>query len=578
MKKLRWRLFLNFLLQFILIAASMLLVILFTLIFAVLFFTQNYSQHNYYQAMIEAISMDTGNSFTELEMTDGWDKNLSKDNVWVQIINEDGHVIDSGNVPSNIPKFYSHNDLITLKESKELYGYSLVFYLETTYKDNYLFILGYEDRANQLLHQIVQNYGRAGYISDKDVPYVQAILEKNEGKLEIYDSSDTLQLTIGEDIDSGKPIDVFVRDEYPDTFSTKETTYQDPDSGVLWVLYTPNENNKEIEFNEARNVLIAFAVTAFIVLFITILVSIWNGFRYGNPLFIFTNFLSRLGDEQYEEVLTSREKKQIFKRNGKVKFRYRLYKEVFQAFYTMAEKLNSSKKERELLEKSREEWMVGISHDLRTPLTTMQGYGKLLENEGYDWTKEELTEIGKTINDKSEYMVRLIEDFTLSFHLKNDNNHFLFESVELNAFLKAITEKYFNDRTIEDYAINVHLLNYEVYLSMNKRLFERMMDNLIYNAIKHNPKNTTIDIHVVDVTESDQIMITISDNGVGMDESTKQHLFDRFYRGTNTDERVEGTGLGMSIALQIAKLHKGDFQVESEENEGTTISVSLPIE
>jgi signal transduction histidine kinase len=110
---------------------------------------------------------------------------------------------------------------------------------------------------------------------------------------------------------------------------------------------------------------------------------------------------------------------------------------------------------------------------------------------------------------------------------------------------------------------------------INQRLFERMMENLIYNAIKHNPPGTRISIILMENEENQALRIIVQDNGVGMEESTRNHLFDRFYRGTNTDERLEGTGLGMAIAMQIVQLHDGMITVVSEIGAGTKVCVTL---
>lgn len=555
----------------------MLFLILITLMFAVIFLTKDYSEQNYYQAMIESISMDTGNSLRDLHMADGWDDNLEENDVWVQIIDEYGNVMESGNVPDDVPNHYSQYDLITMKQTKEINGYSLAFYLETFYEENYLFLLGYEDFGNHLLQTIREDYGENGQISDSHIPEVERILNDSNGKLEIFDSNETLLLTIGKDLKvKEKPLNVFLRASSPNTFTTNQYSYKDPESDTLWVLYTPNDNAKELELKQYHDLGIAFAITGIIVLFITIMISIWNGFRYGHPLFIFSNWLGRMGNQEYGEVLTAQEKKQVYKRNGKLKIRYRLFKEVFQAFYEMAEKLDQSKKEREQLERTREEWMAGISHDLRTPLSTIQGYGNLLESSHYDWSKQELADIGETIKNKSEYMLRLIEDFTLSFQLKNASDAILLEKRKINQLMNDLIQKYKQDRTIEGYSLHFTPLDKDVEVQINKRLFERLIDNLIYNAINHNPSGTNIEVLLAQ-SPANELKLTIKDDGIGMDERTKQHLFDRYYRGTNTDEKVEGTGLGMSIALQIAVAHQGEVQVDSKVNEGTSVSVTLPL-
>ncbi|WP_313801525.1 HAMP domain-containing sensor histidine kinase [Cytobacillus sp.] len=579
MNRLRRRLFLHFSLQFISLAVAIIILFLFILLIAVLWITKDESKYNYYQTKVESISMNTGNSLKEISMVDGWDKDFARDGIWVQIINHNGEVIESGNVPDTIPNQYSEHDLHKMQETNELQGYSLTFFLETLYDEPYLFVLGYEDEARKLLQQIAAEFGKDGMVPKAHLKQVEDRLLSIDGYLKIYDANENLVQSFGSalDIDEELPLDIFVRKMAPDIYSTKTTIVKDPQTQALWVLYTPNENKQEIKLDSMKDIIIAFAASGVIVLVITIIISFWNGFRYGNPLFIFTSWLSRMGTGNYNEVLTEKEKKLIFRKNGKVRLKYRLYAEVFQAFYAMAEKLAASTKEREQLEKTREEWMTGISHDLRTPLTTMQGYGSLLESGQYDWSKQELEDIGRTIGEKSAYMLTLIEDFSLSFRLKNNASLVDFQLIEVNQLLLSIVSKFNEDRTLAGYQLSFSPLNHRVSLQIAKRWFERMMDNLIYNAIIHNPSGTAIKIIMEEDRISGLLKIMIKDNGIGMDEETRKYLFNRYYRGTNTDERVEGSGLGMSIAMQIAELHKGEIIVDSEINKGTQVTVSLPL-
>ncbi|WP_102273141.1 sensor histidine kinase [Cytobacillus massiliigabonensis] len=579
MNRLRRRLFLHFSLQFISLAVAIIILFFFILLIAVVWITKDESKYNYYQTKIESISMNTGNSLKEVTMLDGWDKDLAEEGIWVQIIDHKGDVIESGNVPDTIPNQYSQHDLHNIQETNELQGYSLSFYLETLYEEPYLFVLGYEDEARKLLQQMTADYGKEGMVPKAYVKHAEDKLSSIDGLLKIYDANEKLVQSIGSQLDLDKelPLDIFIRKVAPDTYSTKTTIVKDPQTQALWVLYTPNENKQEIKFDSLKDIIIAFAASGVGVLVITIIISFWNGFRYGNPLFIFTSWLSRMGTGKYNEVLTEKEKKLIFRKNGKVRLKYRLYAEVFQAFYAMAEKLAASTKEREQLEKTREEWMTGISHDLRTPLTTMQGYGTLLERGQYEWSKQELEDIGKTIGEKSAYMLSLIEDFSLSFRLKNNASLVDFQLIEVNDLLSSIVSKFHEDRTLADYQLSFHPLNHSLSLQVAKRWFERMIDNLIYNAIIHNPAGTSIRVRIEADVESGKLKIIIKDNGIGMDEETRKHLFNRYYRGTNTDERVEGSGLGMSIAMQIAELHKGEIIVDSELNRGTVVTVCLPL-
>lgn len=576
MKKLRSRLFMHFGIQFISIAILMIIIVLITFFIAILWVSKEEQESNYYQSKVEEISYYIegypGGIGSNQDL-----KDIIHENDWIQIIDKHGEVVDAVNTPENIPNNYSRLDLLKMRDTNHYDGYSLAFYLETIYEDDYLIVLGYEDRGKVLLSELLEKYNTNGKVTDGDRLAVEEKVEQDAGVLEIYDKDEKLIVRLGDGVQEEMlPLDSFSREATPDRFATKQYIFLDQETGNTWILHIPNNNKNEQSFPIIQRVLLAFIITGSIVLITTIIISVWNGFRYGNPLFIFTNWLGRMGNGDNEEVLTEREKKQIYRKNGKIRWRYRLYKEVFQAFYNMAEKLDVSRKEREQLEKSREEWIAGISHDLRTPLTTMEGYGRLLENDKYGWSKPELQEIGKTIYEKSNYMVDLIEDFTLSFQLKNDAAGILVDYVEMNTLIERMLEKFHKDFAFKDYSISFEPIPEEKHAGINPRLFERMIDNLIYNAWKHNPPGTSIKVELREARKQNGLEIRIHDDGTGMDEETQKHLFTRYYRGTNTEERNEGTGLGMSIALQIVKLHQGTISVESEHGKGTTVSVFFP--
>ncbi|HHY22210.1 MAG TPA: HAMP domain-containing histidine kinase, partial [Bacilli bacterium] len=341
-------------------------------------------------------------------------------------------------------------------------------------------------------------------------------------------------------------------------------------------LHTPNEEFSQTDFFLFKKEALIIIVICFIVLFVAILLSWWHGYRYGKPLLLFMGWLDRLGKGQYEELLTEKEQKKVFRKNGKIRIRYRLYNEVFQSFYMMTEKLTAAEEERNRLEKTREEWMTGISHDLRTPLSTIQGYAHMLESNQYEFSKEELAEIGKVMREKGDYMLNLVNDFTLVFKLKNSTISLETVATEVNEFVQQIVEKFTKDMTMKQANFSFSGTENELHLPIDPNWFERVLDNLINNAVKHNKASTNIQVGVE--LEQNNVVISINDDGIGMDEATVANLFERYYRGTSTNERTEGAGLGMSIAKAIVELHGGSITVHSQEGEGTSIRLRFPLE
>lgn len=579
MKKLRSRLFFHFSIQFGFISLLMIVVVVAAFFIGLYSLSNVERDEDYYQTQLEELAIEIGDPYEYKEFGNEISDSLPE-KTWLQIIDEEGKVVESANVPEDIKENYSSFDIVQMKEREQLGEYAIKYTLEEPLfasDDAYLFVLGYQEPGRILINELSENTNANGRISETDQPEVEEKLSQLEGTLSIYDETGAIIQQFGnqEQIE-GQPLEIIEKDTSPDLFTEKQYTYLDRGSGNSWILYTSNEQSQDMPLTLYRDITLVFVGLTGVILLVTFLISFWTSFRYGSPLFIFSNWLNRMGDGNYKEVLTAQEKKKVYRKNGKLKRRYKLYKEVFQAFDEMAEKLDASRKEREQLEKSREEWVAGISHDLRTPLTTMEGYGRLLGNREYDWSKQELQEIGYTITEKSDYMVDLIEDFTLSFRLKNDASSLTFNLVNINEYMEQVLEKFHNDVAFKDNLVVYEPIYPDRKIEVNERLFERMIDNLMYNAWKHNPPETTVKVEVAHSEEEQALEIRITDNGMGMDEETQKHLFTRYYRGTNTEERNEGTGLGMSIALQIAKLHQGGISVQTEKGRGTMVIVVLP--
>ncbi|MFD1412362.1 sensor histidine kinase [Oceanobacillus jeddahense] len=580
MKKLRGRLFFHFSIQFGFIALLMIVVVFLATLIGGYFLVEMDRDADYYQYQVEELAIDVGDPLEYKKNDNDISDVLKTENMWLQIIDEEGNVIESENVPADLKERYNSIDIAQMKEREQLAEYSIKYTLEKPlFTDTYLFVLGYQEQGALLINELIENVNTNGSIAEADQSEVEETLNQLEGTLAIYDDNGDIVQQFGsnEHIEVS-PLEMIERDISPDHYDENQYTLLDRESGNSWILTVPSKQNQKQSSTMLKKPVFIVAALAGAILVITLLISFWNSFRYGSPLFIFANWLNRMGNGNYKEVLTEQEKKKVYRKNGKLKRRYKLYKEVFQAFDEMAVKLDASQKEREQLEKSREEWVAGISHDLRTPLTTMEGYGRMLGNEQYEWSEQELQEIGDTITEKSGYMVDLIEDFTLSFRLKNDANTLTFNLVSINESMEQIIEKFRKDVAFKDYPIVYEPVRPDRKIEVNERLFERMIDNLMYNAWKHNPQDTAVKVEVTQSEEEKGLEIRITDNGTGMDEETQKHLFTRYYRGTNTEERNEGTGLGMSIALQIAKLHQGTISVQSEKDRGTTVTVFLPVD
>lgn len=219
----------------------------------------------------------------------------------------------------------------------------------------------------------------------------------------------------------------------------------------------------------------------------------------------------------------------------------------------------------------RADWIANISHDIKTPLSSIKGYAEFLEQD-YDFSSEDIKSFAGIINNKSDYIKELVEELNLSMKLKNNESILKKEKVNIVSLVKNSVIDILNDSKYSKVDIKFECSEDKIFIDIDKVLMQRVLNNLIYNALVHNDKNISI---VVSVYKKDKIYISISDNGKGISEKDLENVFDRYYRGTNTGEAHKGSGLGMSIAKEIVNAHNGDITINSILGKGTDINITL---
>lgn len=572
MKSIKRRIAFHFSLQFIFMVLLVTTVLLATIFFLFRMEANKEVNHTYPNGFLEAIATETMVEESHTEVRQYWIDSLKERKMWLQIVNKHGEVIHKINVPSQIPNHYSINQIMEIEDKQKYGNYDIATYFDSFYQNRpYYFILGYQDEIQKQLVEWYEQYNHNGLIQEEDATNLTKQLEQLDGYfLDIINSDGKVIRRIGESTQPLQYNELLITAQLKEPYSYGDYIHVKQAGNTTWILHTPFEN-EQLSYTILQEILIVLSVIGGVILFTLILLSVWHAIRYGQPLLLFISWLDRMRNGEYDKVFTDREKKQLFNKKNKMKRRYRLYKEVIQEFYDMAEQLASLEKERALLEQRREEWMAGISHDLRTPLSTIQGYGHLLESSHYKWNEAELMDIGETIRKKSDYMLELIQDFSLISQLKQKELPIEFSTIDLRSVIKNCTEKY-----IEYKHIQVHIPDFPLPIKGNGQWLERLLDNLIINAVKHNPEDTKVTIKAT--IEKMGILLIVEDDGIGMDELTKKNLFTRYYRGTRSEEWTDGSGLGMSIANAIAQAHQGIIQVESEPNLGTSIQLIFPVD
>lgn len=252
-----------------------------------------------------------------------------------------------------------------------------------------------------------------------------------------------------------------------------------------------------------------------------------------------------------------------------------VFGEVYGALNQMDTEIHQSDKVREDTERLRREWIVNITHDLKTPLSPIKGYAELLMgNPAPD--KEAVREYGGIILKSANYTEKMMNDLKLTYQLDSGAVPYHPQTVRLVRFLKELVIDIVNDPAFANRGIGFESNIQECEVSLDIDLFRRAVNNLIINALTHNPPETEVTIRIDSGSEKN-VLICISDNGTGMNDKEQSELFNRYYRGTNTREKPEGSGLGLAIARQIITLHGGNIDVKSKLGEGTCFTMVLSL-
>ncbi|EHB66684.1 MULTISPECIES: HAMP domain-containing sensor histidine kinase [Paenibacillus] len=250
-----------------------------------------------------------------------------------------------------------------------------------------------------------------------------------------------------------------------------------------------------------------------------------------------------------------------------------IYKDVFYNVNMLTEELRASELERKRLDRMKEEWIANISHDIKTPLASIQGYAEMMRDMDYDFTIEEMRDYAEIIEQKSHYLKDVIEDLNLSTRLRNKGLKLNLKKVNIVSLVRSAVIDTLNDARYGNRNIDFQYSEEVILLEADDILIRRAVTNLIYNAVVHNDEDVSILVSVE--KKGDRARIVVEDQGKGIPKEELERIFERYYRGTHTGELHKGSGLGMAIANDIVKAHGGEIHVDSELLRGTRIEILL---
>ena len=255
------------------------------------------------------------------------------------------------------------------------------------------------------------------------------------------------------------------------------------------------------------------------------------------------------------ELLADGERKKTIDYSGP-----REFVDICDRFNVMISKLEDSENQRKKLMNDKERMMADISHDLKTPITSIQGYAKALSDgiipEG---DKDKYINI---IYEKSKKLTDLINIFHEYSKLEHPDFTLTFEKVDLSEYLRAYIALKYEDIVENGFDIEVDIPEEEVEVKIDKVQLQRVFDNILGNSIKHNEKGTNIYVSLEE--RGDVCEIIIADDGKGVPKEIADNIFEAFTVGDESRNSKQGSGLGLAIAKAIVDLHGGTIELEPE--------------
>lgn len=230
--------------------------------------------------------------------------------------------------------------------------------------------------------------------------------------------------------------------------------------------------------------------------------------------------------------------------------------------------------EQEHREQLRREFTSNVSHELKTPLTSISGFAEVL-SAGLFQTNDDVVHFGTLIRKEAKRLLGMIEEIMHLTRIEEHRGNEKQEPVFLKDIVNDIVE--FMEPVLIEKKVTIHCTMEEVSVIGNKGLLREMAMNLIDNAVKYNLPGGHVYVSLQ--KKENTVFFTVQDTGIGIPEDKQKRVFERFYRADSSrSKKISGSGLGLSIVKHIAERHHGTIMLKSKENTGTTITVQLPAE
>jgi PAS domain S-box-containing protein len=224
------------------------------------------------------------------------------------------------------------------------------------------------------------------------------------------------------------------------------------------------------------------------------------------------------------------------------------------------------------MDQMKSELIRSVSHEFRTPLSAIVGMAEMLL--AGDVKGERAREYLRTINAEGMRLSNMVSDLLDLSRIENGKNILRDSDIEIRVIIDEVLTNLIMKIEEKDAKIDVEIDEEAIMIHADKDKLKQVMENVLHNALTYSDSKVTITIRVKKV--KNYIIIVVRDSGWGMSDEDRAHVGDKFFRGSYADN-VKGTGLGIALCKELVQLHHGDLHIDSRLNEGTTVTIKIPL-
>ena len=253
----------------------------------------------------------------------------------------------------------------------------------------------------------------------------------------------------------------------------------------------------------------------------------------------------------------------------------REFEQICSAFNQLSAQLAESERQRKALEDNRQKLLADISHDLKTPITVIQGYAKAICDGLIP--PEKVPEYLDTIYQKSNRLTGLIDTFHEYSKLEHPQFTLQTKRLDLCKVLREYLASKYNELELGGFVPEIEIPDESIWCMLDKTTFLRVLENIVSNAVKHNPAGTALFFELQ--RQDGHAVLTLADNGVGIPSEIAGQIFDPFVVGDESRNTRQGSGLGLAISHKIVSAHGGTIQLVQPPPPGrsTQFRLTLPL-